>query len=118
MGGKIPREEYFISSSRSATHYKKISLLAGARLSIKESRGEVSELFFVGSMAESLAPLAPVERPDRGIFDAEVAALNQAIAESQKRRDAVQQRFIATRTSNDELNARITEARARFQAIK
>ena len=64
------------------------------------------------------APLVPVERPDRAKFEAEVAALTQQIAESQKLREAVQQRFIATRTSNDELNARITEARARFQAIK
>ena len=66
----------------------------------------------------TLPPLAPVARPDRAQFDLEVAALNQEIADHQKRRDAVQQRFLATRTSNDELNARITEARSRFQAIK
>lgn len=67
---------------------------------------------------QALAPLVPVDRPDRAKFDAEVAALNAEILEHQKKRDAVQQKFVATRTSNDELNARITEARARFQAIK
>ena len=64
------------------------------------------------------APLEPVERPDRAAFDSAVAALNQEISDNQRKRDVVQQKFVTARTSNDELNARITEARARFQAIK
>jgi hypothetical protein len=68
--------------------------------------------------AASVEELVPVEKPDRAKFDLLVAQLNSEIAEHQKLRDAVQQRFVATRASNDELNARITEARSRFQVIK
>jgi hypothetical protein len=70
--------------------------------------------------AAAAAPveLVPVEKPDRAKFDVLVATLNAEILEHQKLRDAVQQRFVSTRTNNDELNARITEARSRFQVIK
>jgi hypothetical protein len=66
----------------------------------------------------TVAALVAVEKPDRTKFDQLVASLNSEIIHHQKLRDAVQQCFVTTRSSNDELNARITEARSRFQDIK
>ena len=64
------------------------------------------------------APLTACSKPDREAFEATLGTLNTEVEEMQKKRNSLIARIQASKGSNDELNAKLQEARTRFAAIK
>ena len=68
--------------------------------------------------SSSATPSGPPPKPDIDAFMADVKKRSDEVAALQEKRDRIQARIGGTKGANDELNARLQEARTRFQTAK